>query len=203
MVVQACRNAMGLSENAGILIHTNDARMVLTELPANRMYDLIIGDAFNNGTTVPWQLTTAEFHRQIKQHLRPGGVMLTNIIDDYQNGGKLLGAYVQTVQKVFPQVRVFCTAPLGPGNGLGNFIIAAGDEFPQAADRYMQSLMPGHNNRTFPGSMLQPEHLASLAEKCGHLVLTDDYAPVENLISPAIENKPVTPATTTAPSANH
>jgi spermidine synthase len=186
MVVEACRQAMGLSNTPGMNIHVNDARVVVAQLPNDRMYDLVIGDAFNNGTMIPWQLTTLEFHRELKRHMRPNAVMLTNLIDDYRHGGQLLGAYVHTLQQVFRDVRVFCLSPQGPGDKLRNFIIAASDQFSPAADQYMKSLAPNHTNKSFPGSLLQPEHMAYLEKKSNRLTLTDDHAPVENLISPAI-----------------
>ncbi len=39
----------------------------------------------------------------------------------------------------------------------------------------------------FTGSLLTQEHLASLEEKSGRLVLTDDYAPVENLLEYVVD----------------
>jgi hypothetical protein len=38
----------------------------------------------------------------------------------------------------------------------------------------------------YPGPLLEAEQLATLRERSGGLILTDDFAPVDNLLEPVI-----------------
>jgi spermidine synthase len=184
-VLEACHQAMGLSPAAPIRTILNDARVVVAQLAPEDRYDLIIGDAFSD-LAVPWHLTTIEFQRQLRSHLADGGVVLTNIIEDFHAGGRFLGAYIATARRVFRHVLVFCTGPSGVGTGHDNFVIVATDRDDPALLAGLKALAPGHRT-DFPGSMLTEANLAALAARCGGRVLTDDNAPVENLLAPIVQ----------------
>jgi spermidine synthase len=184
-VLEACHKAMGLSPQAPIRTILNDARVVVAQLGPEDRYDLIIGDAFSD-LAVPWHLTTIEFQRQLKSHLAAGGVVLTNIIEDFHVGGRFLGAYIETARRVFRHVLVFCTSTAGVATGHDNFVIVATDRDDPALLAGLRKLGPGHMT-DFPGSLLTEANLASLADRCGRRVLTDDNAPVENLLAPIVQ----------------
>lgn len=183
-VVEACHQAMGLPRDTSIRTIVGDARVVIDRIPPERRYDLIIGDAFSD-LAVPWHLTTLEFQRRLRDRLAEGGLVLTNIIEDYQAGGRFLGAYIATARRVFKHVRVFCTSPWGPGEGQHNFIILASDRDAPDLYEHLRWLEPGHAGG-FPGSMLTAENLAELDRRCGGRILTDNDAPVENLLAPIV-----------------
>lgn len=183
-VVEACHQAMGLPRDTSIRTIINDARVVVDRMSPDRRYDLIIGDAFSD-LAVPWHLTTVEFQRKLRDHLAGGGVVLTNVIEDFHAGGLFLGAYIATARKVFKHVFVFCTYASGVGGGHDNFIIVATDRDDPELHDYLQALGPGHWT-AFPGSLLTEEDLATLAARNGGRILTDDNAPVENLLAPIV-----------------
>jgi spermidine synthase len=185
VVLDACHEALGLPRDTTIKSHLNDARVVVRQLPAGRKYDLIIGDAFNNELTIPWHLTTLEFHRDLKRRLKPDGFFLANVIDDYEKGGLLLGSYVRTLGKLFRRIHVFCTVPDGVTGGRDNFIVAATDREDAALHERLAGLLPG-NTDTLSGSRLSDDDLARVMLKTDGRILTDDDAPVENLIAPVI-----------------
>jgi spermidine synthase len=184
-VLEACHKAMGLSPQAPIRTIVNDARVVVAQMTPQDRYDLIIGDAFSD-LAVPWHLTTIEFQRQLKTHLAANGVVLTNIIEDFHAGGRFLGAYIETARRAYRHVLVFCTAREGVGTGHDNFVIVATDRDDPALLAGLKALGPGHLT-DFPGSLLTEANLATLADRCGHRVLTDDNAPVENLLAPIVQ----------------
>jgi spermidine synthase len=183
-VVEACHQAMGLARDTTIRTVLNDARVVVDTMGPDQRYDLIIGDAFSD-LAVPWHLTTVEFQRKLRDHLAEGGVVLTNIIEDFHAGGRFLGAYIATARKVFRHVLVFCTCAWGVGKGHDNFVIVASDRDDPGLYDYLASLGPGHGT-SFPGSLLTKEDLAALDDRSGRRILTDDNAPVENLLAPII-----------------
>jgi spermidine synthase/MFS family permease len=183
-VVEACHQAMGLPRDTTIRTVMNDARVVVDGMGPERRYDLIIGDAFSD-LAVPWHLTTVEFQRKLRDHLADDGVVLTNIIEDFHEGGRFLGAYIATARKVFRHVFVFCTGRSGVGTGHDNFVIVAADRDEPGLYDYLRTLGPGHGT-DFPGSLLTEEDLATLAARNGRRILTDDNAPVENLLAPIV-----------------
>jgi hypothetical protein len=181
LVVQANRHALGLSPDSPIRTFEGDARIVVDGLPKDACYDLIVGDAFND-LSVPFHLTTLEFNRKIARLLAPGGVYLVNLIDDYKFG-RFLGAYVLTLRKTFKHVHVFCTKPGGVRDGRDTFVIAASMKPVDFED------WRGGHNGSFPGALLAQEHLIALADKASGRILTDDDAPVENLLEPVVRNR--------------
>jgi len=187
VVVEANHKALGLPEDTPIRTFVNDARVTVNRLPAEKQYDLILGDAFSD-LSVPWHLTTLEFHQKLRGRLKPDGVLLANIIDDVEAGGAFLGAYVETVRRVFKHVYVFCMAPFGVEAGQETFVVAATDSADTALHEQLSSLTPDHGEE-FPGSLLTPEELETLRRKCSGRILTDDNAPVENLLAPVFRVK--------------
>jgi hypothetical protein len=146
-------------------------------------FDFIFGDAFND-FSVPWHLTTHEFNHKIKQLLAPNGVYMINIIDNYVHS-KFLGAFVQTARETFGGVEVFCTQEGGePSETRETFVIAMSHEpidFSEIGSR------PGE--RPLEGSLLTPQQVEVALERSGRVMLTDDFAPVENLLSPVARER--------------
>jgi len=115
--------------------------------------------------------------------LEPRGAL--GLGEDFHAGGWFLGAYIATARRVFRDVLVFCTGPSGVSRGHDNFIIVAtGRDDPGLYDD-LRTLGPDHWT-DFPGSLLTEEDLAALAARNGRRILTDDNAPVENLLAPII-----------------
>jgi spermidine synthase len=172
---------LGLPHDTPIRSFPSDARKVVDELAADTRYDLIVGDAFND-LSVPFHLTTLEFNQKIARHLAADGMYLINLIDDWEFG-RLLGAYVLTLKKTFKHVYVFCTKEGGVEDGRDTFVIAA-----VMKPIEVSGWGPGHET-DFPGSLLTDEHIEELQGKCRGRILTDDNAPVENLLEPVVRNR--------------
>ena len=179
MVEDANHRAMGLPYKTPIRTYIGDARNVVDSLPATARYDFFFGDAFND-LSIPWHLITVEFARKVRQHMKPDGAYLLNVIENFDNG-LLLGACYLTLKQVFKHVYVFCTEPDGVSHRRDTFVLAASDQPIDLSD-----WLPKHGG-DFEGSALTAENLDDLAKKCGGLVLTDDFAPVENLLAPVVK----------------
>lgn len=62
-------------------------------------YDLIIVDAYTDGSTIPPHLMTREFYGNLKDNLRPGGIVLSNIIGSYTGPKRLMfGGALRSMQ---------------------------------------------------------------------------------------------------------
>jgi predicted membrane-bound spermidine synthase len=59
---------------------SSDARVFLHK--SHKMYDFIVVDAYSNRKTIPEHLTSQEFYLQVSKHLKPNGLMISNIIAD-------------------------------------------------------------------------------------------------------------------------
>lgn len=194
-VTEAARAALGLPPpgRTRILSHAEDARMFVRRRVAAAAgdgsasrYDFVYGDAFND-LGVPFHLTTDEFNRDVLRLLGPDGVYLVNIIDIYREGmGRFLGAFVGTVRRTFPYVYVFSAEPEGVSGERDTFtVVSASRRLPvrelsdlDADPRAEGALIAWSEDGVLGGDM------HTLLERGRGVILTDDYAPVDNLLAP-------------------
>lgn len=103
-VTVANHRFMELSDQTRIKSVDMDARMYLQDVDREKKFDLVFGDAFND-FSVPYHLTTEEFHRLLKARMTPNGVYALNIIDDPRHG-RFLAAMVRTLRSVWKNVYI-------------------------------------------------------------------------------------------------
>jgi spermidine synthase len=187
LVVEANYEALGLERTTSIRTYTMDARMALDELPPQRRYDLILGDAFTD-LSVPYHLSTVEFQRKLAARLSSRGVLMQNLIDDLRTGGLFLGAYMLTLREAFEHVYVITTERQGVRKGRDTFVLVAFNGDRPLLRAVLEGYVPGHHG-TLEGSILGEEQMADLARRCQHRILTDDNAPVENLLEPVVRHR--------------
>jgi spermidine synthase len=171
-IVALDRDRLGLRDQPGLTIDVGDARVNLaTEPPAGR--DLVVGDAFG-GLAVPWHLTTREVVREIRDVLQPDGIYAVNVIDFPPD--RFARAEVATIASVFPNVAMVADRSTLDGTTGGNFVLLASmSPLPAAAvaARLEQR-----------GSALAVANGAATARfAAGAMVLRDDYAPVDQLLT--------------------
>jgi tetratricopeptide (TPR) repeat protein len=183
-VTEAAILAFGLDRNTSINTFTMDARNYVDELlekkrTAGRIprYDFIYEDAFND-YSVPYQLTTKEFNDKITQILTDDGVYMINLIDIYDSGF-FLGAVVKTLQQTFPYVYV--VAKKEPRSQRNTFIIIAAKQKISLENLGSEKPVAGSNLW-----ILNDSEIETLRKKAHEIVLTDDYAPVENMLAPVV-----------------
>ncbi len=195
-VTQAAREALFLEDEPRIEIIHGDARItvrrLLAEVRSGRRppFDCIFGDAFND-LSVPYHLTTLEFNRQLHDLLTDDGMYLMNIIDDFDHAG-FLGALVNTARRCFPVVEVFATQPVEPAAYRDTFVVLMAkrpldfsDVPPADAEHVADDLSDG----TIRYYRLTPRLLELAVRRARGIVLTDDYAPVENLLAPVASER--------------
>jgi predicted membrane-bound spermidine synthase len=155
---------LGLSLRTRIRTINSDARWYL--LRSDRKYDVIFSDAFND-LSIPYHLTTREFLRLQKSHLAPGGVLAANVIDNVP-AGDFFPSYLRTVEEVFGAANtvVFADRENYSRGAQSTVVIVAG-----ARPQIQAMTVPGAdvNDAFRRGRWTQ---------------LTDDYAPVDNLLAP-------------------
>ncbi|MEU3456205.1 fused MFS/spermidine synthase [Micromonospora sp. NPDC006766] len=173
-LVDLDRRELGLRTGPRLRAEVGDARVLLGAEPTDSR-DLIVGDAFGH-LVVPWHLATREMAAEIRRVLRPGGIYAQNVID--MPPDRFIRAELATVAAEFRNVALIAP-PYGiAGHSGANFLIVASDApLPLAAIQARLPLLPEK------AALL---HDAELTRFVGEaLVLTDDYAPVDQLLATA------------------
>jgi spermidine synthase len=171
---------LGLPPDTRIRSFNEDARWLLMNLPEGQVYDFIFGDAFND-LTIPYHLTTREFSSLLRTHLKPDGLLIANIIDNFETG-LFLPAYARTLQEVFGRDKIALVADSKFSHmGVNTIIVAASPD-----DHPWKTVERTSEGRCFVHS---PAELNETLRPRPAVILTDDYAPVDNLIAPIFEER--------------
>jgi spermidine synthase len=172
-VVRVDRELLGLDEVEGLEVRVEDARMGLREVPDDDL-DLVVGDAFG-GVSVPWHLTTRELVEDLERVLDADGVYAANLIDHPPLG--FARAEVATLGTVFDHVALAATPATVRGEGGGNLVVVASTE-PVDAGAWQAAIdARGVGWEVVVGAALD----AWVGDAA---VLTDDFAPVDQLLTP-------------------
>lgn len=173
-VVDLDKTRLGLQLGEEIAVRVQDARAGLAaEAVSSR--DVVVGDAFG-GLTVPWHLTTREAVVEVRGVLAPDGVYLVNVID--YPPARFARAEVATIADVFPHVALLARPLVLTGGDGGNLVIVASDRpLPiEEVEAQLSERAPELDLLTAP---------AAISAFVGDArVLTDDFAPVDQLVTP-------------------
>ena len=159
-----------LVDTTGMAIHHADARSTLAHL--DRRFDVVIGDVFHD-ISVPAHLLTREYAEQVRAHLEDHGLYLLNVVDAFPNP-RLVKSVAKTLASVFNDVQVWLDHIPDTPTRL-TYVIAAADHLPNDEQRATPLAAPGLRvDPVFAYTGTPPAALP---------ILTDDYAPVESLLS--------------------
>lgn len=172
-VVDLDMDRLGLRLDDGIEVRVQDARVGLAR-EATSERDLVVGDAFG-GLSVPWHLTTLEVVREIDRVLTDDGVYALNVIDypplDFAR------SEVATILEVFPHVALIARPPVLDRQDGGNLVIVASRQpLPEEALRAELSARAPELDL-----LSNAPSVRRFAGDAG--VLTDDFAPVDQLLT--------------------
>ncbi|MEU6985876.1 fused MFS/spermidine synthase [Streptomyces sp. NPDC046324] len=177
-VVRIDRDQLGLRAQDGIDVRVEDGRLGLRRLDAASR-DLVVGDAFG-GVSVPWHLTTVEAMADVRRVLKEDGVYVANLIDH----GELAfaRAEVATLGATFEHIALMGEPadigldPTATSKG-GNLVVLASDR-PVDVRATQEAL----DARQTGWKIVTGGDLTSWIGDAH--VLTDDYAPVDQLLQP-------------------
>nr|WP_155060064.1 fused MFS/spermidine synthase [Streptomyces blattellae] len=177
-VVRVNRDQLGLRPGNGIDVRVEDGRLGLRRLDTDSR-DLVVGDAFG-GVSVPWHLTTAEAMTDVRRVLNEDGVYVANLID--HGSMAFARAEVATLRETFEHVALVGEPadigldPTAASEG-GNVVVLASDR-PVDLRATQESL----DTRKTDWKIASGDDLTSWIGDAQ--VLTDDYAPVDQLLQP-------------------
>ena len=184
-VTKVATNYLGLSPNTRIKTTNTDGRWFV--MNCRERYDVIFTDAFND-LSIPYHLTTREFMGQLKSILDANGILMSNVIDNFQKGA-FLPSYMRTLRDVFGERNVYLlsVSPDFTNLRISTFIVIAckGGLDMRNFDTWLKA---GHAGKV--RSVVVPDSLVNaLLTKHKSILITDDYAPVDNLIAPIFEER--------------
>jgi SAM-dependent methyltransferase len=173
-IYEIAQSELGYVPNDRIEVRLGDARQSIRELPAGT-FDLVFGDAFG-GLAVPWHLTTTAFLDEVVRVLRPGGTYVANLIDYPPLA--FVRAEAATAATRFPHVAVISSPRTIAGQSGGNLVLVASETPLDLAGIEAAITAWGESDAT-----------AVVAERADldafigrSVVLTDDFAPVDQLL---------------------
>ena len=188
-VTEAAMQAFGLKRDTSINTFTMDARNYVDQLLEQERtkgqktrYDFIYEDALND-YSIPYQLTTKEFNDKIAKILTDSGVYMIELIDIYDSG-LFVGAFIDTLEQTFPYVYIITEEQ--PPFARNTFVILAAKR-----EINLENLSLEKPVEDLYLSILSNSDIEALKGKTRGIVLTDNYAPVENLLAPVVRKSAV------------
>ena len=147
-----------LEETNRLGLYNEDGRVFLDN--TDKKYDAVLNDAFSGEVPVG-TLATTEAAQIIKDSLNDGGVYISNVLGAIKGEkGKFMRAEIKTLQKVFKHV----------------YVVNARENVKD--DSYSNRMVIATDNDDF-----RPENVVKVEIKDSDIVLTDDYCPIDSLIS--------------------
>jgi spermidine synthase len=174
-VVKIDTEQLRVKTGQGIEIRVEDARLGIGRLGSDSR-DLVVGDAFG-GVSVPWHLTTREMAHEVARVLTEEGVYVINLLDF----GPLAFARAETatLTEVFDHVALATEADtLTQGEKAGGNLVVIASNTPLDG----ASIATRISDRGADWGVITGAELAKWTGNAS--VLTDDYAPVDQLLTP-------------------
>ncbi|SOD93431.1 fused MFS/spermidine synthase [Blastococcus haudaquaticus] len=172
-VVTIDREQLALTTSGDLRVEVTDGRVGLAAEAAGTR-DLVVGDAFG-GLSVPWQLTTREAVELVDRALADDGVYAINLIDHPPLG--FVRAELATLRDVFPHVALLARTPVLAGDDGGN-VVAVASRAPIPVGEIAGWL----TDRELDWRVAEGAELDAFIGDAA--VLTDDFAPVDQLLTP-------------------
>ena len=171
---------LGLGPDTRIVTYNQDARMSVPQLD-RAQYDLVVGDAFHE-ISIPYHLTTEEFNEQVRALLKEDGIYAVNVIDKLHTG-RFLRTYVNTLGHTFPHVYLLRdNAGVWEHDSRSTYVVVGSIQPLSPADLENATTQAGRSPTV---SQVMPEAaFESWRNSQETILLTDDYAPVDNLTAP-------------------
>ena len=185
-VIQMAKNHFNVRDGKNLRLHAQDGRLFLNR--TTHQYDIILIDAYYSDA-MPFHLATREFFELAQRKLTPNGIIIANLISAVTGpSGKIVRAFVKTQRRIFPQTYVF--AARRPDNvsvdTIQNVIVIATKDNQRLDIKEIVKRATAIDKGLFP----EPISAIGVAYYDGPLpdqdvpVMTDDYAPTDNLLHP-------------------
>ncbi|MCY4273965.1 MAG: fused MFS/spermidine synthase [Gammaproteobacteria bacterium] len=170
-VTEIAQSDLGLNIS-DMTIHHDDSRYTLRSYDENR-FEVLILDAFHD-VGVPYHLLTQEFNGLVKTRIAKNGLYLINAVDQFPNGA-LIRALLKTLKMSFKHVGVWIERPSDTQDRLTYILSASDQPFKFNEIESKRGVFRVWYNIT--------DFVEDQTQRHNAITLTDDYAPIERLIS--------------------
>jgi spermidine synthase len=186
VVVDVAYEYFEMPRSPRLQVEVEDGRRFLTE--DDRRWDAIMIDAYYSDS-IPFHLTTQEFLQLVQSRLRPGGLVISNVIGSIRGtGSELFRSFYRTYRTVFPTVLVHPVVSQGEvaldDRALRNIMLLA-TEGAAPAKPFLQS-RARELRQDFPRGADLTTAIRSRRDifipTRDVPTLTDDYAPTDSLL---------------------
>jgi spermidine synthase len=178
LVTRTAQQYMGLPFSPRIRTYNEDGRWFVMNAKGTSLYDFIFLDAFND-LSIPYHLTTKEFAAALKKLLKKNGLLVVNVIDRFERGS-FLPAYIRTLDEVFgnEMVHLVTLGNVDP-KGVDNRVVIANMD--ERAARALTARLTASNPDNRISYVMPSDQLEGYLTAFNPPILTDDFAPVDNL----------------------
>ncbi|MCR5250703.1 MAG: fused MFS/spermidine synthase [Lachnospiraceae bacterium] len=166
-ITDLARNYFELPEEVPVLEYDGRAYLNVDK----GLYDVILVDAYQD-ITIPFSMSSAEFFRLVRDHLKPDGVLVMNMNMRSREEGSITDYLSDTVSSVFE-----CVSTADVDGSSNRVLFAAAD--PSYLDRFDAGIAAEENGEL--ARMMKRVRSELVPHEAGGLVMTDDKAPVELL----------------------
>ncbi|MEK7555547.1 MAG: fused MFS/spermidine synthase [Patescibacteria group bacterium] len=160
----------------------SDGRIFLQK--NNQKYDLIFSDAYNSFVSIPWHLATKEFNDLAKSHLTDGGIYAVNFTSAfYGKNSAFFRSMLSTFKKTFENYQIFSFGEVFPTDPQNIILVGVNSNEQIDPLELREKIMALKNGELLSSKLVIKKPLDDNA-----LVLTDNFAPIEKLMTPLINN---------------
>jgi spermidine synthase/MFS family permease len=199
VVADVAQKWFGMTLDDRLRLHVQDGRMFIHN--SKKKYDAILLDAYTAGGRIPFHLTTREFLTEVRDHVRPGGVVLMNVISAVEGpASKLFRAEYKTFKNVFGAERVYVFPKVSREEQLQGWdreqsrnimLVATGpaelrrwtpDDVVRVSERMLATKQLRMDTIPLYARMMLTRGKLRNIRQDDVPILTDDYAPVDMMI---------------------
>lgn len=174
-ITQVAKDYFYLQDNPNLRIYHQDARMFLNT--SEEKYDAILGDAFWNFYSIPYQLTTREVVQKKYDMLTEDGVVILNMIGSVSwEASKFIQSEYKTYKEIFPEVFLLPVSTMDMNENQNIMLVAL---------KNPETVSYTTENKEYKDFLTRKIYMQILEDT---IVLTDDYAPVDYFTSALINH---------------
>lgn len=175
-VVKAAENYFNLTESENLDVYTQDGRDFLQQ--TDQEYDVVYLDAYRK-SKVPFHLTTKEFMELAYKKTGENGILMSNIISTTSGpGSKFAKSQSATMKEVYNSLYFFPTQ----NTDLAQNIELMAMKNDRLRQEDLQRRVKSYEARNLSDEVSMLRQI----DTSGAQILTDDYAPVDELLNPLL-----------------
>ena len=173
-----------LQENVRLANYTEDGRRFLSR--NQKKYDIIVSDVYYSFFSVPIHLTTKEFFELAKSRLGPEGVFIGNFAGELKaQPPSFIFSEIKTFKNIFPNSYFFAVNSAESKNSQN--IIFLGINGLKQIDFKSKAIL--NSNDLITQDLEQKNINISNFDLLKHKELTDDFSPIEYLVSRVVNKR--------------